>query len=219
MDILLVPGFMLDADLWSDIRPALERFGRLVYVDTTQDGSIEAMAVRAVRMMTGPAIVVGFSMGGYVAREIVYQAPRQVVGLALIATSSRGSDPQLPAPSGRKRFHGLSRTAVIRSLHPDHGSEALIARVQRMSRRLGGDVFDRQSNLRREDDTARLGEIICPTLVVAAAQDAVRSIEESKVLYDRIRGSDMIIVDRSGHLIPLERPGQLIEALKPILER
>lgn len=219
MDILLIPGFMLDADLWSDIRPGLERFGRVVDVDTTQDGSSQAMAARAVHSMTGPAIVVGFSMGGYVAREIIYRAPQHVVGLALVATSSRGNDPRLSAPRGQKGFRELSRTAILRSLHPDHRSEELIARVQRMSRRLGADVFQRQSQLRREDDTARLGAIACPTIVIAAAQDELRSIEESKVLHDHIRGSDMITIDRSGHLIPLEQPDRLIAALKTAFER
>jgi hypothetical protein len=49
MDILLLPGFMLDADLWSDMRPGLARLGHVVDADTTRDGSIEAMADRAVR--------------------------------------------------------------------------------------------------------------------------------------------------------------------------
>ena len=74
MDILLVPGFMLDADLWRELRPRLERYGRIVDVDTVHDTSIEAMADRAVAGLSGPAVVIGFSMGGYVARAIYYRA-------------------------------------------------------------------------------------------------------------------------------------------------
>lgn len=212
MQILLVPGFMLDADMWSDIRPALERLGQLVYVDSTRDSSIDAMAERAVASLTGPAIVIGFSMGGYIARQITYRAPDRVRGLALVATSSRGSHP-LPATAiGQKGFRELSRAAVARSLHPEHRNEALIARVQRMSNRLGGEVFERQSRLRRDDDTERLGEIVCPTLVVAAAQDELRSIEESQILQGKIPESTMIIIEKSGHLIPLEQPESLMTA-------
>lgn len=213
MDILLLSGFMLDADLWSDMRPGLARLGHVVDADTTRDGSIEAMADRAVRSMAWPTLLVGFSMGGYVARQIAYRAPERVLGLALIATSSRGSAPRPPTRLGRAGFRELSRGAVSRSLHPAHRSDELIARVQRMSNRLGGDVFDRQSRLRRDDDTARLGEIKCPTLVVAAANDELRSVEESVTLHEHIPQSTMTIIDRTGHLIPLEQPARLMAAL------
>ncbi|NYF30679.1 alpha/beta fold hydrolase [Sphingopyxis sp. JAI108] len=218
MQILLVPGFMLDAEMWSDVRPALARFGHLVDVDTARDISIGAMAERATGSLTGPAIVIGFSMGGYVAREITYRAPDRIRGLALVATSSRSNTPQPATPVGRTGFRELSRSAVVRSLHPDHRSDELIARVQRMSSRLGGEVFERQSRLRRDDDTERLREIACPTLVVAAAQDELRSIEESRTLHDQIPGSAMTIIEQSGHLIPLEQPARLISAFSAAFE-
>lgn len=219
MQILLIPGFMLDTDMWFEVRPALERLGNIVDVDTAQDSSIGAMAERAISSMAGPAIAIGFSMGGYVAREIAYRAPDLICGLALVATSSRGDTPR-PTPSlSQSGFRALSRSAVLRSLHPDHRSEGLITRVQRMSSRLGGDVFQRQSRLRRDDDTARLGEITCPTLVVAAAQDELRSIDESRTLHDHIPGSAMKIIERTGHLIPLEQPEELIAAFATAFER
>lgn len=62
-------------------------------------------------------------------------------------------------------------------------------------------------------DTARLGEIQCPTLVVVAANDELRSVEESVALHEHIPQSTMTIVDRTGHLIPLERPARLMAAL------
>ncbi|WP_420853319.1 alpha/beta fold hydrolase [Sphingobium estronivorans] len=59
------------------------------------------MADRAIRALTDPAIVVGFSMGGYVARSIAYRAPDKVKGLALIATSSRAHAPSAIRPRWR----------------------------------------------------------------------------------------------------------------------
>lgn len=218
-DILLIPGFMLDADLWREVRPGLAGRGRVVDVDTSRDDTIGAMAARAVAGLDGPCLVIGFSMGGYVAREIVYRAPQLVRGLVLIATSSRGDDPE----RGRgvvdpARFRTLSRTAVMRSLHPAHRSDALIARVQAMSRRLGGEVFARQSRLRREDDTARLSAIGCRTLVIAAAQDELRTLAESEVLQRNIPDATLTVIGETGHLIPLEQPGRLLEALAPVVE-
>ena len=145
--------------------------GRVIDADTSKDVSIENMAARAISALSGPAIIVGFSMGGYVAREIVYQAPERVKGLALVATSSLGDDPaRVRTPVEATGFRQLSRASVARSLHPDHRSKELIARVQQMSHRLGGTVFSQQSRMTRQEDTGRLGEIRCPTLIVAGAQ-------------------------------------------------
>lgn len=214
MDILLIPGFMLDGDLWTEIRPSLSALGRVIEADTTLDDSLVAMADRAIASLDEPALVLGFSMGGYVARQIAYRAPEKVRGLVLAATSSVGMDPGATVTEAMvANFHQLGRASILRSLHPDHRSDALIARVQAMSRRLGGAVFRRQSGLMRADDTARLGEIGCPTLVVAAGQDELRSIEESRALHRGISGSAFTVIDRSGHLIPLEQPQALVEAV------
>ncbi|WP_202392695.1 alpha/beta fold hydrolase [Croceibacterium xixiisoli] len=136
MNLLLIPGFMLDADLWRDMRAALAEIGDVVLADLTRDDTLGGMADRAIAALSRPALVVGFSMGGYVAREIAYRAPDRVAGLALVATSSRAHGPQpgLPDPA---EFRQIGRAAVMRSLHPDHGSDANIQRVQAMSRRAG----------------------------------------------------------------------------------
>lgn len=209
--MLLIPGFMLDDDLWRNMqleRLGPELFNRVIHADTTRDDTLADMAERAIAALDGPALVVGFSMGGYIAREVAYRAPEKVAGLALVATSSRAHGPQ-PALPDHASFSQIGRSAVIRSLHPDHRSDALIQRVQAMSQRLGGAVFQRQSRLDRPDDTARLGTITCPTIVVAAAQDQLRTLEESRVLQAGISGSRLIVVEKSGHLIPIEQPDQL----------
>lgn len=217
MEILLIPGFMLGADLWREMRPALEQYGRIADVDTSQDDSVEAMAERAVSALTGPAVVIGFSMGGYVARAMTYRAPDKVRGLALVATSSRGSTGS-PGTEAMPRFQRLGRTAVTTSLHPDHRSDDVIGRVQQMSARLGNDVFQRQSRMVRHDDTDRIRVIGCPTAVIAGAQDELRSFAESEALHEGIAGSTLTVIDHSGHLIPIEQPDALMRALRPLLE-
>lgn len=212
MDILLIPGFMLDADVWTDARPRLDAMGRVIDADTTLDTSVAGMAAWAIENLDGPSLVIGFSMGGYVAREIAYQAPQLVAGLALVATSSRAV-PARPAITAAQ-FRQVSRAAVERSLHPDHRSDEMVSRVQAMGMRLGPDVYRRQAGMAREDDTGRLGEIRCPTLVVAAADDALRTIEESEALRDGIPGAEMIVIERCGHLVPMERPDALVDAIR-----
>jgi len=226
MAILLVPGFMADETLWSDMAAALARFGPVVHADLRHDTSIAAMARRALQAAPPRFMLVGFSMGGYVAREIARLAPERVTALVLVATSTRPDTPSLRQRKGAIAhaapdiaFSGLSRTAVATSLHPaQRGNLALIERVRAMSVRLGGDVFRRQSMLDRPGDLERLREIHCPTLVVAAAQDQLRSLDEARELQQGIRGAQLAIIENSGHMIPIEAPGPLLDVILPWLE-
>ena len=227
MSILLVPGYMADETLWDDVLEPLRKFGPVAHADLRHDSTIEAMAVRALADAPPGFILVGFSMGGYVAREIARRAPERVRALVLIATSNRADSPALRQSRGTVgkaaasvSFSGLSKTAIATSLHPKQaGNEALIERVRAMGVRLGGEVFRRQSSIVREDDRARLHEIRCPTLVVAAGQDRLRSREESEELHAGLPGSELVVIEDSGHMLPIEAPQALLAVVEPWLDK
>ncbi|ALK95619.1 alpha/beta hydrolase [Massilia sp. WF1] len=227
MSLLLVPGFMADETLWRDMEAPLARFAPLHYADLRHDSSIEAMARRALENAPPSFLLLGFSMGGYVARDIARLAPERVQALVLVATSTRPDTPALRQRKGAIgkaapsiAFSGLSRTAVATSLHPkERDNEALIERVRAMGMRLGGEVFRRQSMLERPGDLDRLDEIRCPTLVVAAAQDQLRSLDEARELQAGIPGATLEVIEDSGHMIPIEAPQRLAGVIVPWLAR
>jgi len=220
VNIVLAPGFMLDRDLWTDAEHGLQTIGRLTYADLSRDEAIEAMADRLLNDAPERFVLIGFSMGGYVAREAARRAPQRVQALVLIATSSRGdSDVQarrkaaVASASKVSRFTGLSPRSIASSLAADHADDATIARIRAMGDRLGGEVFRRQSNLVRNSDTDRLADISCPTLVIAATEDRLRSLAEARELQEGIRQSTLITIAGSGHMIPLEAPGSMVDAI------
>ncbi|MDE1992503.1 MAG: alpha/beta hydrolase [Rhizobiaceae bacterium] len=221
MGMVLVPGFMLDAELWRDVEPALTAYSPIVHADLSKDASIANMAQRAILDTPPKFILIGFSMGGYVAREIVRQAPERVSALIQIATSARGDSEiqeQRKATIARQTafeaFRGLSTAAVRSSLHPDNAHRIdLISSIQAMGQRLGGDVFKRQSLLSRRDERSELATIKCPSLVIAGDQDKLRSRAEAMELHEGLAGSTLEIVEGTGHMIPLEAPQRLSEII------
>jgi pimeloyl-ACP methyl ester carboxylesterase len=225
MSLLLVPGFMADETLWRELEAPLARFAPLQYADLRHDSSIAAMARRALDAAPPSFLLIGFSMGGYVARDIARLAPERVRALVLIATSTRPDTPALRQRKGAIgkaapsiAFSGLSRIAVASSLHPkERENEALIERVRAMGMRLGGEVFRRQSMLERPGDLDRLHEIRCPTLVVAAAQDQLRSLDEARELQAGTPGATLEIIEDTGHMIPIEAPARLSAVIVPWL--
>lgn len=227
MDILLIPGFMLDFDVWRDVLPALAPFGDVHHADLSQDSAIEDMAHSALLSAPPVFVVVGFSMGGYVAREILRQAPHRVIGMVLIATSAKGdSDVQtrrkaaIASQNETTPFRKLSGSAVASSLHPANADRSdLISRVQEMGMRLGGEVFRRQSLLKRHDETSQLSAIRCPTLVIAGGGDTLRSGEETFELHLGIPGSEYAVIPGTGHMVPMEAPEQLGKLISTWLDQ
>ena len=216
MNIVVTPGFMLDADLWTDTHVALEEIGPVLCADFAEGTSIEAFADKLLEdALPGPFLLIGFSMGGFVAREAVRRAPDRVPALVMCGTSARGDgalQARRQANAGAKSanaFKGMSRKAILRAFADDDADPGLVERVRQMGDELGGEVFMRQSNLHRAGDIGLLDQITCPTLVIAGEKDRLRSIAESEELRDGIPGATMTVMEGIGHMMPMEAPEQL----------
>jgi pimeloyl-ACP methyl ester carboxylesterase len=77
-----------------------------------------------------------------------------------------------------------------------------------MGTRLGAEVFARLSELDRKSDLEAMRDIKCPVLVITADQDRLRSLEESKEMAEAAQAT-LIVLQRCGHMMPMEEPDQL----------
>ena len=227
MNLLLIPGFMADASLWDAVTPALGALGPLSHGDLSQAADIPEMARQVLAAAPPRFAAIGFSMGGYVAREIARLAPDRLQAVVLVATSARADTPERArrklaavARARQSGFAGLSRAAVAESLHPDRaGDQTLIEQVRGMGDRLGAAVFLRQAGMARIGDLDRLGQIRAPTLVIAARQDRLRSLAEAAELQAGIPGAQLRVIEGSGHMLPIEAPGAFCAAVIPWLRQ
>lgn len=225
-NLVLLPGFMCDQNLWAAMRDGLATLGHLHFGDLSRDDTIEDMATRVLAGAPEKFVLIGFSMGGYVAQAMLRTAPERVAGLILLNTSARG---QPPEEIGRNRdrvmlaqrypFKGQTQRALAQALHPRHANDtALLDRLQAMTLTLGKDVFLRQLALVRKDGHAGLGNIRCPSLVVASRDDQMRTLEETEEMARCILHSTLVIVDDCGHMTPLERPAELLSVIAQWLD-
>jgi pimeloyl-ACP methyl ester carboxylesterase len=77
---------MCDADLWTDMVPDLEALGAPHFGNVYEDDSLEGMARRVLAEAPERFVLVGFSMGGFVARVLTLMAPERVTGVAFVAS-------------------------------------------------------------------------------------------------------------------------------------
>lgn len=212
--IILCPGFMTDQALWSRMKPGLSELGACTFADLSRTDDLEATARDILNDAPDRFILIGFSLGGFVAREIVRLAPERVSGLVLMNSSARPPRPEiikrnafLIGHTQERGFKGLSAEAVKKALHPDRRDDSvLVQEILDMAKRMGGDAFISQLSISRRDGRPDLAAITCPTLVIWARQDELRSMNESKEMADAIPDARFEIIEDCGHMTPMEAP-------------
>jgi|TARA_R110002124_G_scaffold65102_1_gene178196 pimeloyl-ACP methyl ester carboxylesterase len=218
---LLCPGFMTDQALWSRMAPGLAELGTCTFADLSRTDDLEVTARDLLKNAPDRFILIGFSLGGFVAREIVRLAPERVSGLVLMNSSARPPRPEIAKRNAflightkERGFRGLSTEAVKKAFHPNRrDDEGLIQEVKDMALRMGADAFIRQLSIARRDGRPDLAAIACPALVIWARQDELRSMTESQEMADAIPGARFEIIEDCGHMTPMEAPDAVLDVI------
>jgi pimeloyl-ACP methyl ester carboxylesterase len=238
--IVFLPGLANDAEVWADVRAALAaRAGHgpgtpagpllaaaLVADTHARCATLPQMAAALLAEHAGPLVLVGHSMGGMVAQHAVRLAPERVVGLALVATTARPDTPELVQLRTEAcglfaagRMDEVLRANVPFAFHPHHAADpALVARYFAMVRRAGAAQLIAQNRavMAREDMRAHLAAIDsrrCPTLVLCGEADLLTPPEMSREIAAAVRGAQLHLLPRSGHMLLLEEPAAVAAVL------
>lgn len=220
---VFLPGLLCDATLWRPVIDGLSDLVAPMVADLTLDDSMKAMAARTLEAAPERFNLVGLSMGGYVAFEIIRQAPERVERIALMATSALSDSPEASANRragmkqiGEGRFIGVAGGLLPKLVHPDHIDGPIGATVQAMSERVGQEAYLRQQEaiIGRSDSRATLHTITCPTVMIVGEEDVLTPVEQAQIIHQGIKGSRLYELNECGHLPPLEQPEAVTAILK-----
>jgi pimeloyl-ACP methyl ester carboxylesterase len=220
---VLVPGLLCSPRLYAEQLPALWRFGPVSVASHQHDDSLAAIAGRILAAAPPRFTLVGLSMGGYLAFEVMRQAGHRVTRLALLNTTAR---PDTAEASQRRsgqialardgQFAEVADVLYRSWVRPARrGDLALRQVIRQMADETGPEAFVRQqlAIMNRPDSRAGLAAISCPTLVVAGAEDEVTVPEHAAEIADRVPRARLTVIPDCGHLSTLERPEAVTEAL------
>ena len=223
MPILLIPGLGGSPRIYAPVAPALWRFGPVMVANHIRDDNMGAIARRILAEAPGRFSLAGHSMGGYIAFEIMRQAPDRVAKLALINTQAR---PDTPEATARRRgqmaraqageYHAVLDDLFPGFVHPSRREdESLRQLVHDMGEDIGAEAFVRQQTaiISREDSRPTLASIRCPTLVLTGDEDNTIQNSLSKEMAGGIDGAELRILTHCGHLPQLEQPQATADAL------
>jgi pimeloyl-ACP methyl ester carboxylesterase len=221
--VILLPGLASDATLWRDQLPALSARHRVSVTDVhARHPTLPTMAAALLAEQPGDLVLVGTSMGGMLALEVVAQAPQRVKALALLGTTARADTPEIIQLRSdaiklfeQGRAEEVLRANVAFAFHPSRASDAeLVATYLGLVLRAGAQQLIAQNRavMARPDRRAMLPSIQCPTLVVCGDSDALTPPECSRELAAGIPGARLEVLAGCGHLLTLEQP-QRVNAL------
>ena len=227
--VFFLPGLLEDSDAFEPQIAALTAAGaRCSVADLTRADTIAGMARDALAQAPAPRFaLVGHSMGGYVAFEMLRQAPARIERLALIATNARPDTAE--ATEMRRRLMALAQKdfpAVVEAQLPRLMTPEALADATKsgtyteMALGVGKETFLRQQEaiIARADSRPHLAAIRCPTLVVAGREDQIMPLEAMEEIARGIRGAHLEVIEQCGHMVPVEHPEKLAGLLVSWLE-
>lgn len=220
--VVFIPGLLCTEILYA---PQIVAFADrpLMVADHRQHETIAEIAASILEKAPERFAVAGLSMGGYIAMEIMREAPERVTRLALLDTNARPDTPEqterrkfLIELTKKKGFKKVPHLLYPGFVHADReNDEELKATVVEMAMDTGPDAFIRQTTaiMQRIDSRPRLGEITCPTLVIVGDGDTLTPPDLAREIQAQIPQSQLAVIEGSGHLSTLEKPEAVTAAL------
>jgi len=214
--LVLLPGLLNTRRVFEHQIVGLSDIADCIVPEPWHHDTIGAMAKAVLNSQPERFSIIAHAMGGFVAFEILRQAPERVASLALLSTLAPNDTPvQTARREGYLRlveegkFAGVVEERIPILLHPSgREDKSLVSAVRKMAEDTGPDVFLRQQRaiMTRPDSRPGLAAISCPTLILFARQDGIVTHEHQREMHEGIAGSRLEIIENCGHLMTMEHP-------------
>lgn len=246
--LVLIHGFPLDHRMWSPQIEALSSSCRVVAPDlrgfgqSTLSGGDEAKGIEmasyaedvaAVLDHAGiedPAILCGFSMGGYVLWQFLSLFPERVRALVPCDTKATADSEEAAANRIRMAESVLESGPgpVAEAMLPKLLAESTFKRQPEVVEQVGDLIracsptaiaAAQRGMSRRPDVTDQLPQIDRPALVIVGAEDAISTPAEMEQIASALPLAELVTIETTGHMTTLENPAGVNEALLGFVKR
>ncbi|MCC7484701.1 MAG: alpha/beta fold hydrolase [Burkholderiales bacterium] len=214
-DLVLVPGLVCDGAVWAHQVEYLRDVARMTVPPVTAGITMAEMAAGVLAEAPPRFALAGFSMGGYVALEMLRQAPRRVTRLALLDTSARGDTAEKTAWRERVialceggRYAQVIEDMLPILLHADRQRDPLADFVRAMAQRVGGAtyVLRQRALMTRLDGRDLLRAADIPVRAIMGRQDAMSTHEAHAEIARLAPRGRFSVIEECGHMCVIERP-------------
>jgi pimeloyl-ACP methyl ester carboxylesterase len=233
--VVLIHGFPLDHTIWDLLTPLLARRADVIAPDLRGFGETATspgkyglndlagdIATLLDKLKLEPAVVVGHSMGGYVALALAHAFPQRVAGLALVASQARADTPERKIGRYNEaddlESHGTSQLAADMSakLTADPGLQAKLKQLI-LRQSPAGLAEALRAMAERPDSTPYLESFEFPVAIVHGKDDKLIPLERAREVKEKVKQGTLLELEGAGHMPMMEAPqataGELIKLL------
>jgi pimeloyl-ACP methyl ester carboxylesterase len=227
--LVFVPGLLCTDALFQPQIDALSASHSIHIAQTTDCETIDQMVEYMLDSVSGEIIVIGLSMGGYVAQEAARIAPDRISAIALLSTSAQPDDEarkrqrhELIKLSEIGRFKGVTPRLLPRFLSAEAlEDEAMCQTVMDMAAEIGQKHFTSQQYaiMARRDQRPYLPSFHKPSLVLCGMADELTPPQLSEEMAGLLPRAELVLLDKIGHLSSLEAPEEVTQAIIRLIIR
>ena len=222
--LVLLPGLLNTRRVFEHQIAALSDIADCIVPELWHYDTMGAMAEAALAVAPGSFALVGFSMGGYVAFEILRHAADRVQRLALIDTQATPDSAEqvarrhaLSEQTHIGRFHGVQPSMLPHIVHHSHLDDPAVTQpILDMAREIGAEGFLREQAaiLARPDSRPLLVDVEISTVVIVGRHDQSTPLARAAEMAADISRSRLVVLEDCGHMSPLEKPGEVTATLR-----
>jgi 3-oxoadipate enol-lactonase len=241
--VVLLHAFPLNARMWEPQVQSLSSRMRLLAVDLPGFGlsppagaapSLETYAERVAGALDDlrirEVLVVGLSMGGYVAFRLAERIGARLRGL-LLANTRPGPDGEAAATARHELAAEVESTGVEAAANEFlpkligsttlRGRPELVDRVRAiiLENSPAGVAAALRAMAARPDSTPLLPALRCPVLCLSGEDDTIAPPDVARDMAAQIPDADVAVLPESGHLSNLEAADGFNDALAGLLDR
>lgn len=160
-------------------------------------------------------IAAGHSMGGAIALTLALVYPRRVSGLVLVGTGAKLAVHPDILRGVVTEFLQTART-LIEWQWSDHADKDVreILGYKTLIGTPAPIVSGDYAACNAFDVRANLADIQVPTLIFAGTHDKMTPLKYGQYLHERIAGSKLVVVENGAHMLALEQPQVVAQALR-----
>lgn len=238
LPVVLLHGFPLSLDIWTDAASLLGDSVRLITPDLRGHGdseappgaySMDALAEDVVGLADALGlerfVLGGHSMGGYVAFRVAARCRERLVGLVLVATRAEADTEEGKARrrAAMEKIRREGGRAFIQEFVPNLLGETtrsqrpeLLHKLLRLASQVPDHVLVAclAGMMERPDSRELLKQLDLPALVVAGEQDAVVPVSSARAMAEALLRARLVVVAGSGHVPSVEAPEATAAALR-----
>ena len=206
-------------------------YGESAIVEPYDLEQVSAALLRLIdNLDDGPVVLVGHSMGGFIAQQAYARSPAHVKALALCFTSAAfggGSstfarefiDARIRPLDDGKTMAQIA-ASVMPTMRGAKSDPQGLLQAEKIMGRVPPDTYRKAVTLLTTFDLrAQLAQIAVPTLLIAGSDDKVAPATTMERMAAKIPGAEIVVLQGCGHLGPMDQPDEFNAALLSFLQR